>query len=103
MFYQDWELALIAIIALPLVGFLSSRLGKRMKKAATGTQTETGILATLLSENLDGTRIVKAYQQEDAEIKKVLFKNCCHSFGFVNYQLLRICSAQHISFPLHKF
>ena len=71
MFYQDWELALIAIIALPLVGFLSSRLGKRMKKAATGTQAETGILATLLSENLDGTRIVKAYQQEDAEIKKV--------------------------------
>tara|TARA_A100001015_G_scaffold116777_1_gene129557 strand:+ start:1684 stop:3411 length:1728 start_codon:yes stop_codon:yes gene_type:complete len=71
MFYQDWELALIAIIALPLVGFLSSRLGKRMKKAATGTQAETGVLATLLSENLDGSRIVKAYQQEDTEIKKV--------------------------------
>ena len=33
MFYQDWKLALIAIIALPLVGFLSSRLGKKMKKA----------------------------------------------------------------------
>ena len=42
-----------------------------MKKAATGTQAETGILATLLSENLDGTRVVKAYQQEEAEIKKV--------------------------------
>ena len=71
MFYQDWELALIAMIALPLVGFLSSKLGKRMKKAATGTQAETGVLATLLSENLDGTRVVKAYQQEEAEIKKV--------------------------------
>ena len=71
MFYQDWELALIAMIALPLVGFLSSRLGKRMKKAATGTQAETGILAMLISENLDGTRVVKAYQQEEAEIEKV--------------------------------
>jgi subfamily B ATP-binding cassette protein MsbA len=71
MFYQDWELALIAMIALPLVGYLSSRLGKRMKKAATGTQTETGILAMLISENLDGTRVVKAYQQEDSEIEKV--------------------------------
>ena len=71
MFYQDWTLALIAIVALPLVGFLSSRLGKRMKKAATGMQAETGTLATLLSENLDGTRIVKAYQQEEVEIKKV--------------------------------
>jgi ATP-binding cassette, subfamily B, bacterial MsbA len=71
MFYQDWELALIAMIALPLVGFLSSKLGKRMKKAATGTQAETGILAMLISENLDGTRVVKAYQQEEAEIEKV--------------------------------
>ena len=71
MFYQDWTLALIAIVALPLVGFLSSKLGKRMKKAATGMQAETGTLATLLSENLDGTRIVKAYQQEEVEIEKV--------------------------------
>ena len=71
MFYQDWKLALIAIIALPMVGFLSSRLGKRMKKAATGMQAETGMLATLLSENLDGTRIVRAYQQEEVEIEKV--------------------------------
>ena len=71
MFYQDWQLALIAIIALPLVGLLSSKLGKRMKKAATGMQAETGTLATLLSENLDGTRIVKAYQQEENEIEKV--------------------------------
>jgi len=71
MFYQDWELALIAMIALPLVGYLTSKLAKRMKKAATGTQAETGILAMLLSENLDGTRIVKAYQQEESEIKKV--------------------------------
>ena len=71
MFYQDITLSLIAIIAIPLVALLSKRLGKRMKKASTSTQIETGVLASLLSENLDGTRIVKAYQQEEAEIKKV--------------------------------
>ena len=71
MFYQDWRLATVAIIAFPLVGLLSGRLGKRMKKATTESQVETGILASLLSENLDGTRIVKAYQQEESEIKKV--------------------------------
>ena len=71
MFYQDWRLATVAIIAFPLVGLLSGRLGKRMKKAATEGQVETGILASLLAENLDGTRIVKAYQQEESEIKKV--------------------------------
>jgi subfamily B ATP-binding cassette protein MsbA len=44
MFYQDWALSLIAMIAIPLVGYFSKRLGRRMKKA---------------------------YQQEDAEIEKV--------------------------------
>ena len=71
MFYQDITLSLIALIAIPLVALLSKRLGKRMKKASTSTQIETGVLASLLTENLDGTRIVKAYQQEEAEIKKV--------------------------------
>ena len=71
MYYQDWVLATIAIIAFPLVGLLSRQLGKRIKKASTETQEETGIMASILSENLDGTRIVKAYQQEDREIKKL--------------------------------
>ena len=71
MFYQDAELSIIAFIAIPLVAYLSKRLGQIMKKASTGSQAETGVLASLLSENLDGTRIVKAYQQEEAEIEKV--------------------------------
>ncbi len=71
MYYQDWQLATIAIIAFPLVGVLTRRLGKRIKKASTETQEETGVLASILSENLDGTRIVKAYQQEMQEIDKL--------------------------------
>ncbi len=71
MYYQDWRLATVSLIAIPLVALLSKRLGKRMKKASTEGQIETGILATLLSENLDGTRVVKAYQQEEREIQKV--------------------------------
>ncbi len=71
MYYQDWRLATISLIAIPLVGLLSKRLGKRMKKTSTKGQIETGILASLLSENIDGQRVVKAYQQEEMEIKKV--------------------------------
>lgn len=71
MYYQDWRLATISLIAIPLVALFSKKLGKRMKKASTEGQIETGVLATLLSENLDGQRVVKAYQQEEAEIKKV--------------------------------
>ncbi len=71
MFYQDWRLATVSLIAIPLVALLTKKLGRRMKKASTEGQIETGILATLLSENLDGTRVVKAFQQEVREIEKV--------------------------------
>ena len=71
MYYQDWQLATISIIAFPLVGVLTRRLGKRINNASTETQEETGVLASILSENLDGTRIVKAYQQETQEIEKL--------------------------------
>ena len=46
MYYQDWRLATVSLIAIPLVALLSKRLGKRMKKASTEGQIETGILAT---------------------------------------------------------
>ena len=71
MYYQDWRLATVSLIAIPLVALLSKKLGKRMKKASTEGQKETGVLAMLLSENLDGTRVVRAYQQEEEEIDKV--------------------------------
>ena len=71
MYYQDWRLATVSLIAIPLVALLTKKLGNRMKKASTEGQVETGVLATLLSENLDGTRVVKAYQQEEKEIEKI--------------------------------
>ena len=52
MFYQDITLSLIALIAIPLVALLSKRLGKRMKKASTGTQIETGGFSLLTLRKL---------------------------------------------------
>ena len=35
MFYQNWKLALFAIIMMPLAGALAKSLGKRIGKATT--------------------------------------------------------------------
>ena len=35
MFYQNWKLALFAILMMPLAGGLAKSLGKRMGKATT--------------------------------------------------------------------
>ncbi|MEY4967012.1 MAG: hypothetical protein RL274_2595 [Pseudomonadota bacterium] len=67
----DWKLGLLALIALPLVAWTMERLGGSMRRAATRGMHETGDLAVVLSEAMDGRRIIKAYGLEDHSIARV--------------------------------
>ena len=76
MLYQDWQLALISVAVLPAVGWVTQRLSRSLRKAATRGMEETGTLTRALSEALSGRRIIKAYGLEqyatssaDARIK----------------------------------
>jgi subfamily B ATP-binding cassette protein MsbA len=64
MIYQDWRLSLIAVLALPIIAWVTRVLGRTTQKASVKGMVETGELATALSEMLDGRRIVKAYGLE---------------------------------------
>lgn len=64
MFYQDWQLALISLLALPAIAWAMERIGGSLRRAATKGMEQTGGLSTTLSEALDGRRIVKAYGLE---------------------------------------
>ena len=50
MFYQNWKLALIAIIMIPLATFASKNLGKRITKVSTEAQVEAGFLVSHMIE-----------------------------------------------------
>jgi subfamily B ATP-binding cassette protein MsbA len=71
MFYQNWKLALFSLIMMPLAAFVAKSLGKRMGKATTESADASGNFATLLSEILRGAKIIKIYQREDSEKKRV--------------------------------
>jgi len=62
--WVDWQLSLLALVALPGVAWAMERLGGSMRRAATRGMQETGDLTVVLSEALDGRRIVKAYGLE---------------------------------------
>ncbi|HEX9465703.1 MAG TPA: lipid A export permease/ATP-binding protein MsbA [Alphaproteobacteria bacterium] len=70
MFYQDWEMALIAFIAFPLAIFPILRIGRRLRKVSTTTQSEIGTLSSLLEETFQGARHVKAYGMEEYETRR---------------------------------
>ena len=70
MFYQNWKLALFAIIMMPLAGGLAKSLGKRIGKATTKAGISSGNLATLLSEIFKGSKMIRIYQKENEENEK---------------------------------
>ena len=64
MFYEDWQLTLVAAVVLPAIAWAMQRIGSSMRRASTQGMEQTGDLATSLSEALDGRRVVKAYGLE---------------------------------------
>ena len=68
---SDWQLGLLALLALPGVAWAMERLGGSMRRAATRGMQETGDLSVVLSEAMDGRRIIKAYGLEDHSIARV--------------------------------
>ena len=70
MFYQNWKLALLAIIMIPIATLAARSLGKRMSKVTTQSQEKSGILISYFSEMLKNYKIIKIYQKEKFEINR---------------------------------
>ena len=65
MIYQDWRLALIAVVVMPAVAWVSQVIGSSLRRSASRGMEKTAELSVALSEALDGKRIIKAYGLED--------------------------------------
>ena len=70
MFYQNWKLALFALIVMPFAAFIAKSLGKRMGKATSESAQVSGSLTSFLSEMIKGSRMIKIYQQENFELNR---------------------------------
>ena len=70
MFYQNWKLALFAILMMPLAGGLAKSLGKRIGKATSKAGISSGNLASFLTEIFKGSKMIRIYQKEQEENEK---------------------------------
>ena len=64
------HLALISIIAIPIVIAASAFFFRRITKAYEAFQEQDAVLSTTLQENLSGVRVVKAFARQNYEIDK---------------------------------
>ena len=69
MFYQNWKLALFAMLMMPLAGGLARSLGKRIGKAVGEAGEFSGKLTSFLSEIFKGSKMIRIYQKEEQEGK----------------------------------
>jgi len=67
MFFQNWKLAIISIIMIPLASLASKILGKRMKKISTQAQEKSGHLTSYLVELFKNHKLIKIFQKEKFE------------------------------------
>ena len=67
MFLQNWKLALISIVMIPLASFFAKTLGKRISKVVTQAQEISGFLTTFLVELFKNHKLIKIFQKEDFE------------------------------------
>ncbi|RKY36759.1 MAG: hypothetical protein DRP78_02815 [Candidatus Omnitrophota bacterium] len=75
VFYINWKGALLVICILTIVVYPVIRVGKMIKKISTQVQNKMAGLNNRLFETISGIKIVKAFSQENAEIKKVAEQN----------------------------
>ena len=64
MIYQNWKLALFAMLMMPLAAGLAKSLGKRIGKAVGKAGEASGALVTFLTEIFRGARMIRIYQKE---------------------------------------
>ena len=70
MFYQNWRLAIFAIIMIPLASIAARSLGKRIGKVTIEAADRTGALTSYLLEIFKNHKIIKIFQKESYEFKR---------------------------------
>lgn len=71
LFDKDWLLSIFALFVFPPIILSARRFGRRTRKYATGIQTTTGQLSSILNETFQGIRQVHVYTMEEQEKKRV--------------------------------
>ena len=70
MFVQNWKLALVSMVMIPIASIASRTLGKRMGKVATEAQEKSGFLTSYLVELFKNHKITKIFQKENFETRR---------------------------------
>src|SRR5712692_9647547 len=88
MWSADWRLTLLAILPAPLVSFAVIFFGRKIHDRFERIQSMFSDISSRVQENLSGVRMIRAYAQEQAELRK--FHTLNQDYIAQNIQIVRI-------------
>lgn len=71
MFKQSIELSLIAFVGFPLAAYPIYKIGKKLRHLSFANQSTSQQFTSLMSDTLQYAKLVKAYNCEDFEVKRM--------------------------------
>ena len=83
IFYQDWKLAIIGLIGLPLIGYIISLLGKKIRKYTNQMQEKLAKLTGHLFEGVKNLREIKLLGAEERFLKIFMKENWNYFLKFM--------------------
>jgi len=86
----NWSVTILALIPLPLTIFIMFKVGGTVRKRFRTVQENFALISDRVQENINGIRVIKAYVQEDEEVKK--FEELNEQMAKSNLDMVRISS-----------
>ncbi|MCE3223439.1 MAG: msbA [Nitrospira sp.] len=88
--YQNWKLAMVSMIVVPLSVVTMVRMGQRLRNLATRGQERMGDMASTLQETLTGIRMVKSFGREEEEARR--FRQSNDAFIHTTMKAIQVSS-----------
>lgn len=72
LFYTDWQLTLICLTMIPVVGISIRYVGRRLRALSRQNQATMGQMTQVLGESIDCQRVVKVYGGAPYELRRFM-------------------------------
>ena len=68
--YQSWQVAIVAVVIVPVMAFISNWFSQRIKSASKQQRAREGDLASVTQEMLSSIRVIQSFSSGDHQLKR---------------------------------
>uniref|UniRef100_A0A9E8CRK4 ABC transporter ATP-binding protein/permease n=1 Tax=Bosea sp. NBC_00436 TaxID=2969620 RepID=A0A9E8CRK4_9HYPH len=64
LIWIDWQMTLVVLLIAPVIAYPIGKIGRKLRRMANSQQEQTGLMANLVTESLQGARVAKTDRLE---------------------------------------